>query len=79
MINGTNKKLYLAVEITQLLRKHNCTYKEANEILSLLNDEFKQQREDFEFESIDDYIKGNKTRNVENSVIQPLNHVEPYC
>lgn len=73
------KKLYLAIEISQLLHKYECTYNEADEILELITSEIKQQREDFEYDTLDDYINGNKTRCVDNEVIQPLNHVEPYC
>lgn len=52
----------MTIEITRLLHKYQCTYNETDEILSLLADEIKQQREDFEYETINDYINGNKTR-----------------
>lgn len=60
-----SKKLYLTVEISQLLHCYNCSYKEANEILQLVLDEITQQLEDLECDK--------------NSIIQSLNHVEPYC
>lgn len=60
-----SKKLYLTVEISQLLHRYNCSYKEANEILQLALDEITQQFEDLECDT--------------NSIIQSLNHVEPYC
>lgn len=60
-----SKKLFLTVEISQLLYRYNCTYNEANEILKLISEEIIQQQEDLECDS--------------NLVIQPMNHVEPYC
>lgn len=74
-----SKKLYLTVEISQLLYRYGCTYNEAEEILSLITDEIKQQRENNEYETTTDYINDNKARCVDNDIIQPLNHVEPYC
>lgn len=74
-----SKKLYLVVEISQLLNRYDCTYNEADEILSLITDEIKQQRENKEYDTVSDYCNNNKTRCVNNDVIQPLNHVEPYC
>lgn len=60
-----SKKLFITVEISQLLYHYNCTYNEANEILKLISDEITQQLKDLEC---------NKDDN-----IQPMNHVEPYC
>ncbi len=60
-----SKKLFLTVEISQLLYRHNCTYNEANEILKLITDEITQQFEDLACDKTD--------------IIQPMNHVEPYC
>lgn len=60
-----SKKLFLTVEISQLLYRHNCTYTETNEILKLISDEITQQYEDLECN--------------EAEIIQPMNHVEPYC
>lgn len=60
-----SKKLFITVEISQLLYQHNCTYNEANEILKLISDEITQQFEDLECNITD--------------TIQPMNHVEPYC
>lgn len=74
-----SKKLYLVVEISQLLHKYNCTFNEADEILSLIADEIKQQRENNEYATTSDFTNGIKTRSVDNEIITPLNHVEPYC
>lgn len=74
-----SKKLFLTVEISQLLYKYSCTYNEADEILKLITDEIKQQREDKEYNTVDDFLKGTKNCCVDHEVIQPLNHVEPYC
>ncbi len=60
-----SKKLYLAVEISQLLYKYKCSYNDADEILKLISDEITQQFEDTECDKAD--------------MIQPMNHVEPYC
>ena len=74
-----SKKLYLAVEISQLLYRHDCTFNEAEEILSLITDEIKQQRECREYATVSDYYSGNKTKCVDNDIIQRMNHVKPYC
>ena len=74
-----SKKLYLVVEISRLLNKYNCTFNEAEEILSLITDEIKQQRENKEYATVSDYYNGNKTRCVDDEIIQRMNHVEPYC
>lgn len=60
-----SKKLYITVEISQLLYQYNCTYDEADKILKLITDEITNQFED---------IGCNK-----NDIIQPMNHVVPYC
>ncbi len=73
------KKLYLTVEISQLLHKYQCTYSEADEILQLITSEIKQQRDDREYDTINDYINGHKTNYASDKIIQPLNHIEPYC
>ena len=73
-----DKNLYLIVEITQLLHQNNCTYNDAEKILFILQDEFKQQRECFEYNDVDDYLHGKKTDDVSNKVVQQLNHVKGY-
>lgn len=60
-----SKKLFLTVEISQLLYQYNCNYNEADEILKLISDEITQQFED---------LSCNET-----DIIQPMNHVNPYC
>lgn len=69
----------MVIEITQLLHKHNCTYNNAETILSILVDTIKQQREELEYTSIDNFIKGNKVNIADNDIIQPLNHVDGLC
>lgn len=71
--------MYLAIEISQLLYKFSCTYDECDEIIQLVLDEVKQQREDFEYNTVNDYISGYKSRNAGDIIIKPLNHVSPYC
>ena len=73
-----SKKLYL-VEISQLLSKYNCTFSEAESILSLSLSEIRQQRENLEYDTTLDYINGNKTKSADNEEIQPLQHIESYC
>ena len=74
-----SKKLYLVVEISQLLNNYGCTYNEAEEILSLITAEIKQQRENKEYATTSDFINSNKTRCVDDEIVQRMNHVEPYC
>lgn len=74
-----SKKLYLVVEISQLLSKYNCTFSEAESILSLSLSEIRQQRENLEYNTTLDYTNGNKTKSADNEEIQPLQHIESYC
>lgn len=60
-----SKKLYLTVEISQLLHKYQCTYVESEQILKLIGDEVSQQHIDLGCN--------------DNDIIQPMNHVVPYC
>lgn len=60
-----SKKLYLTVEISQLLHRYNCSYSESNEILKLISDEIAQQFEDIGCDK--------------SNIIKPMNHVDPYC
>lgn len=73
MIKVPDKILYLTVEISQLLRNNQCTYSETERILDILTSEFKQQHEDLEYETLDDYFAGHKTCHVDNQVVQSLN------
>ena len=74
-----SKKLYLVVEISQLLSKYNCTFSEAENILSLSLSGIRQQRENLEYNTTLDYTNGNKTKIVDNEEIKPSQHIEPYC
>ena len=74
-----SKKLYLVDEISQLLSKYNCTFSDAESILSLSLSEIRQQRENLEYDTTLDYINGNKTKSADNEEIQPLQHIESYC
>ena len=74
-----SKTLYLSVEISQMLKNHECTYSEVEEILTLLTDEFKEQRNALEYATYDDYFSGHKTSNVDNDVVMALNHVDGFC
>lgn len=73
------KVLSTAVDITQLLQQNNCTYNDAEKILNLVVAELKQQRENLEYDTFDDYFSRTKTIDVSNKVITALNHVDEYC
>lgn len=76
----TNYKiLSTAVDITQLLQQNNCTYNEATKILNLVTAELKQQQENLEYATFDDYFSGTKTADISDKVITALNHVDEYC
>ena len=74
-----NKILSTTISITQLLANENCTYNEADKIIETLQDWIKQSRQDNEHDTVTDFISGSKTRCVDDVVVKPLNHVEPYC
>lgn len=62
-----------------MLKNHECTYSEVEEILALLTDEFKEQRNELEYATYDDYFSGHKTAYVGNDVVMSLNHVDGFC
>lgn len=73
--------LYLVIEITRLLNRYNCTYKDAEEIIKILTDEIKQQRDEIDLEI---EINNNKYKFLnkhisDSKIIKALNHAEPYC
>ena len=74
-----NKILSTTISITQLLANENCTYNEADKIIETLKDWIKQSRQDNEYDTVTDFINDNKTKCVDDDVVKPLNHVEPYC
>ena len=76
---ANHKDLWLIVEITRLLRKYDCTYEEADEIIKQVALEIKIQRECYEYDDVDDLIAGVKKRDGKDAVISALNHVPPYC
>lgn len=73
-----HKVLSTVIDITQLLCKNSCTYDEAYKILKMVTDELKQQQENLEYVTYDDYFAGTKTDDVSNKVITPLNHAGGY-
>ena len=74
-----NKILSTTISITQLLANENCTYNEADKIIETLQDWIKQSRQDNEYDIVTDFIRGKKTKCVDDDVVKPLNHAEPYC
>lgn len=73
------KVLSTAIDITQLLQQNNCTYNEATKILNLVTAELKQQQENLEYATFDDYFAGTKTADANDKVVTALNHVDEYC
>lgn len=74
-----NKILSTTISITQLLANESCTYNEVDKIIETLQDWIKQSRQDNEYDTVNDFVNGNKTRCVDDDLVKPLNHVEPYC
>lgn len=70
-----SKVLSTVISITQLLSKRNCTYNETDEIIRLLHSWIKQSREENEYKTISDYMRNNKTRNVDNEIITPMGDI----
>lgn len=58
----------------QLLYKYGCTYNNAETILAIVINTIKQQREELEYNSIDNLRKGNKINCADNEIIRPLKH-----
>ena len=63
----------------QLLYKYGCTYNNAETILAIVINTIKQQREELEYNSIDDFINENKTHVADNDIVKQLNHVDGLC
>ena len=78
-MNTNYKILSTVVDITQLLHENNCTYDESYKILQMVTNELKQQQENIEYSTVNDYLVNNKTHDANNQVITALNHVDGYC
>ena len=65
----------VAIDISQLLYNKRCTYSETKEILSLLKDQLATQQAEREYNTVDDFRCGKKSRDCDNSVIRALQHV----
>lgn len=78
MVIKISKIFYNSIEITQLLHSAGCTYDEAEQILEITRKEFAQQREELEYNTVEDYLSGKKVKDAGNIIVQKLNHCEPY-
>ena len=76
---NNKKMLSIAIDISQMLFNNQCSYDEAEEILQLMQHEIKQQRENYEYATIEDYINGVKTNFANDVVICPLHHLDGFC
>ena len=74
-----NRILWTLVEITQILNEQECTIDDAEKIIQLLSSYIKQQREDIEYGSTDNYILNRKINNASNKIIEAMNHTDGYC
>lgn len=63
----------------QVLHQYGCTYNNVETILAIVINTIKQQREEFEYNSIDDFINENKTHVADNDIVKPLNHIDGLC
>lgn len=75
MFQNNKKILSTAIDISQLLFNKQCTYFETEEVLALIQDELRLQRENIEYDSIHNLRKGNKINCADNEIIRPLKHV----
>ena len=75
-----NKKiLSVAIDISQFLFDRQWTYDEVEGILSLLQAEFKQRRENYEYDTFEDWKHNHKTAYANDIVIKPLKHIDEFC
>ena len=72
MFINNKKCLSTAIDVSQLLYNNQCTYDEAEKVLDLLQAEFKQQRENYEYDSVSDLMNCKKSRYADDITIQPL-------
>lgn len=79
MFTNNKKWLSVAIDISQLLYNNQCTFDETEKILQFLQSEFKQQRENYEYDTVDDFISRNKSRYANDIIIQPLHHLNGFC
>lgn len=75
MFQNNKKILSTAIDISQLLFNNQCTYFETEKVIALIQDELRLQRENIEYDSIDNLRKGNKINCADNEIIRPLKHV----
>ena len=72
MRNNINK-MQLAILISQIFAKYECTYDDVESILMSLQHEFNFQRENIEYETVTDFMHGHKTYDASRDVVQSLN------
>lgn len=65
-------KLQTTIKLTQLLYKNGCTYNEVDEFLSDVQQHYKTIREQKEYDTINDFIKGNKSCDIGSEIVNPL-------
>lgn len=71
---GLKSNLYMAVEITQVLANNNCTIKDADEIIRLLQCELSSRRFNCECGNVEAIKEGKKAVCADDIVITPLDH-----
>lgn len=76
LTDKNNKVLFMMIELSQILKQYNCTYNEAEQIISNVQFEIKRQREEKEYNELDDYFNGIKTHDCGNEVIEGWKHYD---
>lgn len=71
-----NKALFVMIELSQILKHYNCTYNEAEQIISDLQFEIKRQREEKEYDDLNDYFNQIKTYDCGNEIVKGWEHYE---
>lgn len=59
----------------QCLQINKCTYLESEEILKMLIEQIRFQKEQLEYDTITDFYIGNKARCLNNEIVEPLNDI----
>lgn len=63
------------IKITQLLNEYGCTYGEVDEFLFDVQQHYKELREQKEYNTLSDFIKGNKSVDIGDEVVNPLPNI----
>jgi len=73
-----NKIMYALVEISQMLHRLGFTYKETDELISLMQNHYREMRDSIEIKYNPDNKSLVRSQSADDEIVEIINHVDPY-